>query len=863
MGVFQNNLMGAAAAAASAGGADFYDHQIANSVRLYRGGANSGSKLTRTPGSTGTSRRIYTLSTWIKRGGSGELGQLMTAQESSSTNYVDELVLRPSGENEALAFYGKGGNAGGASLKTNASLRDHSAWYHIMVAVDTTQGTDTNRVKIYLNGELQTLASTTYPAQNYDGGWGNNREMAIGWGTGANNGYPYDGLMAETIYIDGTAQAVTDLGESKNGVWIPKDPSGLTFGDNGFWLKYESSSDLGNDSSGNNNDFSVTNISAHDQMLDSPTFNSSSNGGNFCTYNPLNAGSYATLSEGNLKALGNTSSDIAMPSGTFAMTSGKWYFERLIANESSGYPYLGLAAIGNVAYNTNTGGDIWAMRFAPAAGTVAANGTAANVAGFGTITATSTGLATATTGDIIGFHLDLDNRKCWITKNGAFVNSGDPSAGTNPQWSWTATPNNPISFIDQIYNGTGSILNAGQDGTFAGEKTAQGNSDDTGYGNFYYAPDTGFLAMCSGNLPLADEINPSETDDDYPQKVVTALAYTGDGNTTRSFDIGFKPNLSWVKQRSHTYQHILYDTNRTYATLKALSPDGNWAEGGGGDNSGNGYLSSSDSSGFSVNRGTNTSAGTSLTNTSSTTYASWHWKEGADYGLDIVTYTGTLTGSGVVNISHSLGAIPECIWHMSRGQTGGGCIRHQGLTSANYIISNNNTMSGSSGDGWGKSAQGDKSGNGNMTALGTSSTFTTNYTGLLNENGNTYVAYVWRGIEGLSKFGSYEGNGSGTDGPFIHTGFKPALVIIKNADSNASFFLQDNARDLYNPTYHVLKPNVGNAEDAYTDGTDYNDFLSNGFKVARGGDAANFNTNDKTYIYMAWAHNPFKYATAR
>ena len=255
----------------AAGAGDFYTHQIANSIRLYRGGDNSGSKLTRTPSSTGTSRRIYTLSTWIKRGNSGQLGQLMTAQESSSTNYVDELVIRASGENEALAFYGKGGNAGGASLKTNASLRDHSAWYHIMVAVDTTQGTDTNRVKIYINGELQTLASTTYPAQNYDGGWGNNREMAIGWGTGANNGYPYDGLMAETIYIDGTAQAVTDLGESKNGVWIPKDPSGLTFGNNGYYLKFANASSLGADSSGNGNDFTANNMGTDHQSIDKPT----------------------------------------------------------------------------------------------------------------------------------------------------------------------------------------------------------------------------------------------------------------------------------------------------------------------------------------------------------------------------------------------------------------------------------------------------------------------------------------------------------------------------------------------------------------------------------------------------------------
>jgi hypothetical protein len=854
MGVFQNNLMGAAAAAASAGGADFYDHQIANSCR-YQDSANSHMYL-----SMGTATNVdkYTFSTWFKHCDwtNGE-GFVFSIGSGLLEN------LRYVYSSGAAQFYGYVGDSGSYSFRTNGAFRDPSAWYHIVFTYDSTQSTAADRVKLYINGVSQSFSDTGYTSMSQNNNSNSdqgslyvNRQAT--WSSGTSN----EAYFAETIFVDGTGYAASDFGEEKNGVWIPKDPSELSFGNNGFYLKYESSSDLGNDSSSNNNDLTVGAISPHDQMLDSPTFNSDSNGGNFATWNPLNKGSYTTLAEGNLKATG-TGSGASNPSGTFAMTSGKWYWEMLVVDEVSSYPYTGLTVLGNIKYDTSSGGDIWAMRYDPGSPAVQANSTAANILGLGTITVVSTGVQSVTDGDIISYYLDCDNRKAWIAKNGTIPNSGNPANGTNPQWSWTATPSKPLTFTAQIYNGDDTILNAGQDGTFAGEKTAQGNSDDTGYGNFYYDPPTGFLAMCSGNLPLADAINPSETDDNYPQKVVTALAYSGDGNTTRSFTLGFQPNLSWVKQRSHTYQHILYDTNRTYATLKAISPDGNWAEGGGGDNSGNGYLSSSDSSGFSVNRGTNTSAGTSLTNTSSTTYASWHWKEGADYGLDIVTYTGSLTGSGVANISHSLGAIPECIWHMHRGQTGGGCIRHQGLTSANYIISNNNTMSGSSGDGWGKSAQGDKSGNGNMTALGTSSTFTTNYTGVLNVNGDTYVAYVWRGIEGLSKFGSYEGNGSGTDGPFIYTGFRPALVIIKNADSNASFFLQDNARDLYNPTYHVLKPNVGNAEEAHTDGTDYNDFLSNGFKVARGGDAANFNTNDKTYIYMAWAHNPFKYATAR
>ena len=847
MGVFQNNLMGAAAAAAAGGGGTtIYDYQIANSVRL--NGSDQYFNRTASSGSTNSDKKA--ISVWYKRAGTtGNTGAtyIMSCQQ-------DRLAALFVNDGDTADNFGYFTDNGGQNGKGKFLQRDFNAWYHLVFLYDATLSTGVDRVKVYINGVHYTTADTTFWNIDNNGYPGSGTQIGFGMQNNDNNigryqyngsGY-FNGYLADFIMIDGgTVPSISDFGETVNGVWVPKDPSGLTFGTNGFWLKFESGSDLGNDSSGNNNDWTANNFSAHDQMLDSPTFNSSSNGGNFATLGPLWKTPDMTFSEGNLKWTCSTNQRGAMSNWSIPL-EGKYYFE-----------YVPLS------WGNSSGDDMWLGLNVSTVDFTASRGGKATCYGYGANsgkkidgdnTEDSYG-ASWGTNDIIGVAVDRVNDTIQFSKNGSFQGSAFAIPATADLFPWVGSGGGSSS--------ASGVFNFGQDGTFAGAKTAQGNSDDTGYGNFYYDPPTGFLALCSGNLPVAAAVDPAQTDDDYPQKVVTALAYTGDGNTTRSFDIGFKPNLSWVKQRSHTYQHILYDTNRTYATLKALSPDGNWAEGGGGDNSGNGYLSSSDSSGFSVNRGTNTSAGTSLTNTSSTTYASWHWKEGADYGLDIVTYTGTLTGSGVVNISHSLGAIPECIWHMSRGQTGGGAIRHQNLTSANYIMSNNNTMSGSSGDGWGTSAQGDKSGNGNMTALGTSSTFTTNYTGLLNENGNTYVAYVWRGIEGLSKFGSYEGNGSGTDGPFIHTGFKPALVIIKNADSNASFFLQDNARDLYNPTYHVLKPNVGNAEDAYTDGTDYNDFLSNGFKVARGGDAANFNTNDKTYIYMAWAHNPFKYATAR
>jgi len=234
------------------------------------------------------------------------------------------------------------------------------------------------------------------------------------------------------------------------------------------------------------------------------------------------------------------------------MTSGKWYWEMLIEDEVSSYPYTGLTVLGNIANAPTSGGDIWAMRYDIGSGAVQANGTAANISGLGTITTVTTGVATATDGDIISYYLDCDNRKAWIAKNGTIPNSGDPANGTNPQWSWTTTPNNPITFTAQVYNGDDTILNAGQDGTFAGEKTAQGNSDDTGYGNFYYDPPTGFLAMCSGNQPVADEVDPAQTDDNFPQQLFDAQLWTGNGSSGRAITISGakKPSLSVIKQRN-------------------------------------------------------------------------------------------------------------------------------------------------------------------------------------------------------------------------------------------------------------------------------------------------------------------------
>jgi hypothetical protein len=848
MGVFQNNLMGAAAAAASAGGAGFYTHQIANSCRFNRPNA---SKLSRALG-TATANTKWTFSSWVKLssfstgtsdgrnifGGTGSTYGLKLGFEGATANAQQLLFLDyPSNSG--------GPNAGGVQtlVYLKKVFRDPNAWYHIVVAQDTTQSTASDRIKFYVNGELQTefenytsggSPTPFYPSQNSATINDSAHSFLLGVGDADSVAASFDGYQAETYFIDGTAYAASDFGESKNGVWIPKDASGLTFGNNGFYLKYESSSDLGNDSSGNNNDYTVSNISAHDQMLDTPTFNSDSNGGNYCTLNPLFPDpTLARITNGNLQWGGSEGGGSVNDMGcmsTFAIPPSDtniYYFEaRMKVGPSGGVNQAIGVNVPTVDLTSDRGGR-------PTAWCISNNADQRIYNGANSYTTTG---VSGSAGDIVGVEIDRANTTIKFYVNGTLRGTQTNLNTTTDLYPWVGTGGSTSS-------GLGWDMNFGQNGTFNGLATAQGETDATGYGNFYYDEAGSGKALCTGNLPVAAEVDPAQTDDDYPQKVSNSVLYTGNGSSQSVTGVGFQPNFTWIKNRNDTQGHKLFDSTR--GVTKMLNSSSNDAEA---TESG---LSAFNSDGFSL--GGSTVAGY---NTSSNTYVAWNWKESADYGLDVVTYSGTLTGSGVVNISHSLGAIPECIWHMRR--TGaGGAIRHKDLTDANYIISNNDTMSGSSGTGWGKSAQGSKSGNGNMTALGTSSTFTTNYTGLLNENGNTYVTYVWRGIEGFSKFGSYVANGSSTDNAFVYLGFRPAIIITKGTRYGDGYNIHDNATSPFNLADTVLQPNTSSAELS-----NYNiDMLSNGFKV-RDGDG-DLGSNGVKYIYMAWAENPFKYATAR
>jgi hypothetical protein len=277
MGVFQNNLLAGAAAAASSGAAGFYSHQIEQSCRFDDG---SSSYLSRTHSGTATNEDVGLLSFWFKRGNNvgSTTNECIAGGDGSGNLRIEFNTNNPTGYNDAVTMTI---NGGGAAYTTEARYRDTSGWTNFIIEYNSDDGTSADRFKWYINGLI-------YPSFTDSDFWSNSGATSITSGldfaftknggttnfgrSPANSGSYYDGYIAEVIVVDGSA-AYTDVGEFKNGVWIPKEYTG-SFGNNGYHLKFENASDLGNDSSGNNNDFSASGLGTDHQVLDSPTFGS-------------------------------------------------------------------------------------------------------------------------------------------------------------------------------------------------------------------------------------------------------------------------------------------------------------------------------------------------------------------------------------------------------------------------------------------------------------------------------------------------------------------------------------------------------------------------------------------------------------
>ena len=452
--------------------------QVANSARFNSG---SSDRLIRTQ--TAGNRRTFTISWWMKRSGLTAGTQVIGSDpDGSAGNNFAILDLK---NTDALDFSGyESGHT--FRLITNRLFRDVSAWMHIVFAVDTTQGTAANRMKIYVNGVQETSFSTeNYPSQNYETKFNENSNVIT---VGGRSGSYFNGYMAEVCMIDGQALAPTSFGEfnSQTGIWVPKSVTGLTFGTNGFYQNYSNSGALGEDFSGEDNDFTVNNLTSLDQSTDTCSTN-------FATLNPLfPAGGTLTFSEGNTSISAPNDGNWKTTLSTISSQNGKWYME---FKSGGNYVMAGVCdfnvtsrGIDGDNFATKTTISAYGYGYYNGDGSVRYEG-GTEISNYG---------ATYGDGDIIGIALDCDNDKLYFSKNGVFQNSGDPTSGSTGTGavSLNSTAGRSWGFAFSIYQTNNRFANFGSP-SFA---ISSGNADQNGFGNFEYAPPAGYLSLNTKNL---------------------------------------------------------------------------------------------------------------------------------------------------------------------------------------------------------------------------------------------------------------------------------------------------------------------------------------------------------------------------
>jgi len=422
----------------------------------------------------------WTSSFWVKRAGAMGGGNIMWDAGTNGGNNYSPFFFQGNG---TLRFYEVvGGTLQSFNFITNRVFLDPTAWYHFVYRVDTTQGTNTNRVRLYINGVQETSFSTAaYPAEDYNTLKNDATfEMIIG-SASDNKGNDMQGYMSEFVHIDGQSLAPTSFGEfdSGSGIWKPKSVSGLTFGTNGFYLQFkgtgtsQNSSGIGADTSGQDNHMAVSGLAAVDQSIDTCT-------NNFAVMNPLTAVDTSNFSEGNLKINLDTNDDSVI--STFAVSNGKWYWEAK-RTVQGGRGYDGIVSFdvpqmgGNAARDGST---VYAY--------TAHNGTM-NVQG-GTANSNTKGSALSD-GDIICYAFDADNGQLWATISADIDISGTANA------TGLSTSQSYFYFFEDSGSGTTTIeVNFGSP-TFA---ISSGNADGNGFGNFEYAVPSGYFALNTKNL---------------------------------------------------------------------------------------------------------------------------------------------------------------------------------------------------------------------------------------------------------------------------------------------------------------------------------------------------------------------------
>ena len=777
---------------------------------------NDSAYLSRTP-STDGNRKTYTISAWVRRSTNGSTHPIFSRYTANNDSGFLGLYL-----NSDDYIYFTGWST--VYVKSNRLYRDTNSWAHIVLAVDTTQGNASDRIKLYFNGELQTLATYNAPSQNADL---RINEASAEHMIGRYSSAYFDGYMAEVNFVDGFQLTPSSFGytEFQTGIWRPKGYFG-SYGTNGFRLDFSDNSattavTLGKDRSGQGNDFTPNNFSVsagvnNDSFLESPTAKKE-----FPTFNSnLQTSSSTEYRQGNL-AFYTSGSSAVQTRANMSRSSGKWYAEFTLTtytSRSGSFPYIGVAPDGNFT-------NIWAGN----------NGTAYNSYGhiYRNSSQLETGHATYAQGDVISVAINLDSSppQVWWAKNGTYIRSGNPATGAYGINIEPASASGTYTFSMSLY------ANPGQWDANFGQRA------------FAHSIPEGFKTLNTDNFSIN---TPSII---RPQRHFKTIVYTPNSGALTVTGLEFQPDFLWFKSRNQAYHHYVFDSIRGTGA-KSLRPSDTTPEPASGDATEiNAFLPN----GFSMAG----SSGINDNGSGANGAVAWCWKAGGtavtnndgnntsqvsantEAGFSILTYTGNGTNNSNITMGHGLGKTPAWVIIKNRSSSSEWVTWVRGIGGSadnnqkNLSLNTTNTAGQNS----------DQFRYADATTIQVRSTDSTN--GKVNKNGNNYVAYCWAEIPGYSKFGVYLGNAS-TDGPYVELGFRPALVITKSYNGiSENWTINDSTRSSSNPVDLFLRADENTTE---TSSAARMDFLAKGFKL-RTSDTKT-NRNNTGYVYMAFAEQP-------
>ena len=681
----------------------------------------------------------WTFSVWFKRGRNISDTQEDTILSAGAGTFdFTRIMFTDDDKIQFEHFIGAGLTD---DVLTTARFRDPTAWYHLVVRYDSNEVTATDRIRFWVdNVQITYFDTSNFPtlAQVTDINTAQTHE--IGRSVGGTSRF-FDGYLADYHFCDGQTLSPTSFAEDNNGTWQPITPS-VTFGNNGFALEFGTDSALGDDTSGNTNDWTTNNIGVANQREDTPT-------ANHVTWNISYISTDYTAENGARQLMGAASSRNAFASALLPKT-GKYYWEcdaQTAAGTFRAAVGIGdpLASLNDLVGSDNHG---WGM-YNP-------SGTVLTLRHNG-INNDFTDTGTFQTGDYAMVAFDTATGNLWFGINGTWLDSGDPGAGTNPA----------VTITDAFNN---DLIPMGMSRTSGSRLDFRAGAED-----FEGTIPTGFNTLDITTWP-----EPPITD---PKQFFDIIPYAGDGINPRSFtNFAFQPDLVWVKIIDDFGNHLISDTVKgagfVHHNDTPIADNGSNTDG---------EISAFNADGFSVNAVTTDDD----VNNSGNEYVGFAWKEGATPGLDLVGYVGTAAAQAV---NHSLGATPEVMYVRNRDTANNNSCFFQNLLDlvgepipdpeTDYLEWD--SVLGRTDDItlWNDTAP-------------TPTQFTVGTAPETNTNGDNHAAYLWREIEGFSKFTSYKGSGSiNSRSPYIYCGFRPKVVFIKFTSANGfnwGMFVRDNA----------------------------------------------------------------------